>query len=71
MLIAGVADLFDGRADLSGISGDRDLLVSDAIHKAVLEVLVRCFQEEREGGREAIFQIAPSLPSKPRNSLKG
>ncbi|NXI69316.1 A1AT2 antiproteinase, partial [Anseranas semipalmata] len=34
----GITDVFSSNADLSGISGSRDLLVSQAIHKAILEV---------------------------------
>ncbi|NXA91286.1 IPSP inhibitor, partial [Melanocharis versteri] len=34
----GITEVFSHNADLSGISGNRDLLVSQAIHKAVLEV---------------------------------
>ena len=30
--------MFSSKADFSGISGSRDLIVSGAIHKAVLEV---------------------------------
>ncbi|NXH21815.1 A1AT antiproteinase, partial [Bucco capensis] len=34
----GITEVFSGNADLSGISGSRDLWVSQAIHKALLEV---------------------------------
>uniref|UniRef100_A0A8C3UXE4 Serpin domain-containing protein n=1 Tax=Catharus ustulatus TaxID=91951 RepID=A0A8C3UXE4_CATUS len=34
----GITEVFSGDADLSGISGNRDLQVSQAIHKALLEV---------------------------------
>ncbi|XP_051477934.1 serine protease inhibitor 2.1-like [Apus apus] len=34
----GITEVFSRNADLSGISGNRDLQVSEAIHKAVLEV---------------------------------
>jgi len=35
----GISDLFDhGKADLSGISGNRDLVVSKVVHKAFIEV---------------------------------
>ncbi|NXD82809.1 IPSP inhibitor, partial [Halcyon senegalensis] len=34
----GITDVFSGNADLSGISGRRDLQVSQAIHKALVEV---------------------------------
>ncbi|KFQ27729.1 Alpha-1-antichymotrypsin, partial [Merops nubicus] len=34
----GITELFSSNADLSGISGSRDLQVSEAIHKALLEV---------------------------------
>ncbi|NXP46199.1 IPSP inhibitor, partial [Heliornis fulica] len=34
----GITDVFSGNADLSGISGSRNLQVSQAIHKAILEV---------------------------------
>ncbi|NXH93848.1 A1AT antiproteinase, partial [Pachycephala philippinensis] len=34
----GITEVFSSNADLSGISGNRDLQVSEAIHKAVLEV---------------------------------
>lgn len=34
----GITEVFSGNADLSGISGNHDLQVSQAIHKALLEV---------------------------------
>ncbi|NXS41689.1 SPA3K inhibitor, partial [Balaeniceps rex] len=34
----GITEVFSSNADLSGISGNRDLQVSQAIHKALLEV---------------------------------
>ncbi|XP_013796441.1 alpha-1-antiproteinase-like [Apteryx mantelli] len=34
----GITDVFSSNADLSGITGNRDLQVSQAIHKALLEV---------------------------------
>ncbi|NXO61294.1 IPSP inhibitor, partial [Phainopepla nitens] len=34
----GITEVFSGNADLSGISGNHDLRVSQAIHKALLEV---------------------------------
>ncbi|NWI08769.1 A1AT2 antiproteinase, partial [Crypturellus soui] len=34
----GVTDVFSSKADLSGITGSRDLHVSQAIHKALLEI---------------------------------
>ncbi|PKK31416.1 serine protease inhibitor 2.1 [Columba livia] len=34
----GITELFSGNADLSGISGSHDLRVSQAVHKALLEV---------------------------------
>ncbi|NXO51548.1 AACT protein, partial [Aramus guarauna] len=46
----GINEVFSGNADLSGISGGRDLLVSEAIHKAVLEV--------DEAGTEAVGATA-------------
>lgn len=39
MKALGMTDLFIGnKADLSGIDGNKDLVVSDAIHKAFVEV---------------------------------
>ena len=37
-LFVGATDMFSSKADFSGISGKRDLFISDAIHKAMLEV---------------------------------
>ncbi|NWS72525.1 A1AT2 antiproteinase, partial [Crotophaga sulcirostris] len=34
----GITEVFSGSADLSGVAGDRNLQVSQAIHKALLEV---------------------------------
>ena len=34
----GIVDLFNDDADLSGISGSKDLYVSDAFHRTIIEV---------------------------------
>lgn len=36
--VMGIRDLFTSKADLSGIDGKKDLMVSAAVHKAFVEV---------------------------------
>ncbi|CAN7951683.1 unnamed protein product [Ixodes pacificus] len=63
LVAMGIEDLFmPSRCDLSGISGEKDLVVSDAVHKAFVEV-------NEEGTEAAAVTMAEIIPERKIRSI--